>query len=289
MLRSMTGFGQAQCVEKGWGCVVTLRSVNSRFLDVRFRLPAWLAFLEDQLLRIMRTRLYRGRVDANFTLWPESVQVMPGLNEATLQIATAWIKQGRDVLGSEVQVGFGDLLKLQEQWGHQEVPVGIEVLAERTLRQALDILMDSRKREGEALEAQLGESLDNLDKGCVQLSKLARQAPQRLTERMQQLLRRVEGGALVNEERLAQEIALLARRVDVSEELERLGHHLREARQLMTDSNPTPGRRLEFLLQELQRELNTLSAKSEDSKAIDCVLLLKIDLEKMREQVQNLE
>ena len=293
-LRSMTGFGQAQLDGERLRVVVSVRTVNHRNLDLVVRLPEELRPMERRIADCLRGELRRGRVEARVDVThlderPCRVQVSHG--------AVAELRRAAEELGSEGLaergLAFADLLRLPEvvklsfephSWGEEDHELVLEAVAE-----ARDQAVAGRGREGERLATILGGFLDELERLLEEIEERRPEARQRLEETFRARLEELLGGAEPpGEERLAQEVVLLVERTDVQEEVDRLRAHLEHGRELLEADEPV-GRRLEFLGQELLREINTLGSKSRDLPILRSVLDAKTVCDRLREQVLNVE
>ncbi len=291
-IRSMTGFGQAECSAAGWRCTAELRSVNGRHLDVRLRLPSGLGPLEEPLKKRVRADCERGNVDGTVILLPEAGGA-PALtvNRPLLSAYRSALQEIAEVLGQPVQVTLGDLLAnreliQQQSWEAQREPV--EALVREALEGALRGLLHMRETEGAALKATLLARADALQALAEQAQPLTADLPQQYARRLRENLAKLASGPMPDEDRILQEISLFADRCDVSEEFARLHTHLEHLRGLLEQGGPV-GRKFEFLLQELNRETNTLGSKSSDAQVGALVVEMKSEIEKLREQVQNIE
>jgi len=302
----MTGYGRAELNVGGWHCAIELRSVNSRHLELRLRLPAGLGHLEDALKKRLREHCERGKVEGNVTLTAEGEGMGEWVvNQAALDRYALLVKAVAKA-GVPAQVTLGDLLNAREPIlrsaleGHTEE---IEAFVGRTFTQAVLALVQMREREGQALAEDLrgrfGALREHLSAIVPLTQDLPKQHAQRLREHLAKLMSLATGpgapegsGAMrlssSQEDRVQLEIALLAERCDVSEEIARFGTHLDHVAQLLTQGGPL-GRKFEFLLQELQREANTLSVKSSQTQVSARVVEIKTELERLREQIQNIE
>jgi len=293
-LRSMTGYGRGEAEGPAQKWTVELKSVNHRFLDLSFNLPRPLWALEDRCRKVVKARLSRGRVEMQL-----ACETKPGggaglrLDPGVAAEAVAVLRELRALAGLEEPLRLEHVLRFADWFltREREAPDLEETwtLLSQALTQALDLLEEMRRTEGLALAADLHHHLDLL---AGEVERIRSQAPtlpevwrQKLRSRLQEL--REEVGE-VDDARLAQEVAYLAERRDVAEELVRLESHLGQFRELLAAGGPV-GRRLEFLLQEMLRELNTIGAKAGDLTIAQAVLTAKGHLERLREQVQNVE
>ena len=283
MLSSMTAFATSESAELSW----QLRSVNHRFLELGFHLPDALRGIEPVLRHMTRGILRRGKVDATLRL--AQAETLPSLNidRDKLRHLLAAIEQLRR---DAPEIGHPDPLDLL-RWpgvaGNRTASAAALAEAAQTgFEAALKRLVDSRLEEGGRLEGILEAMLDQTQAIVAELAALtATLAPtlrDRLLERVATLTNRA------NPERLEQEVAFLAQRADAKEELDRLALHCQSCRDCLTASG-AQGRRLDFLMQELQREANTLAAKAASDDAARRAVDLKVVVEQMREQVQNIE
>ncbi len=295
MIRSMTGYGQSRAECDGLRVTVEARTVNHRHADVRLRLPAELSAREAALRRRVLERVRRGRVDVALNLeWtaPRSPEVV--INHALVETLarTAGELWDRLALGGELDLatvlGLPGVLELREvpaTWGDDE---------QRVLDEALDVALgaldDERRREGEVLRKDLVRRLANLERLARDMATRAAALPPEIRTRLIEKLEALAVNVELDPARVAQEATFLAERADVTEELVRLEGHLDRARAMLDEPDGDPvGKRLEFLLQEIHRETNTVNSKSSDLELSRLALELKAEAEKVREQILNLE
>lgn len=289
-MRSMTGYGSAEAPLGGGTLTLELRTLNHRFVDVRVRLPAELADQASYLEQLVRERLDRGRIDVMVRLGGAALPPARFSAEraktlhAALSALRDQVAPGTDVPLSTL-ASFANLLL---------EPAATEVESvQRALAQALHLaherLLTMRQAEGTALARDLSLRLDRTRAliGSIRerASGLAEQQRSRLKDRLERLL---AGSAPLDPNRLENEVALMADRTDISEELSRLESHFAQVRALLDAAGPI-GRKFDFLLQEIARELNTAGAKSQDAPVAQLVVEAKVEVERMREQVQNVE
>jgi uncharacterized protein (TIGR00255 family) len=297
MIRSMTGYSKVRREEGGFSLNVAVKSVNHRFLDLQFRLPTALSPLEPALRRIVKNHVIRGHVEVGVNLDRadrEELKVNRGLLKAYVKAC----KEVRDELGSAAEPDVVQLLRIPGVLSNEgdlsdKELAAVRKILEPALAGALETLNSMRDREGAALEKDILERLDHLESLRKAIAKHARRIPQYAQQRLENRLHELLGAVHVDAARLAQEAAYLASRSDISEELTRFQSHLVQARQLLTES-PEVGKKLDFLLQELNREANTLLSKTSDVPQIGAevgrqAIEMKSEIEKLREQVQNIE
>ena len=284
----MTAFGRAGCALVGW----EIRSVNHRYLELGFRLPDQLRDLERRLRELALRRVRRGKVDATCKL--ATAGITPQVNAQAVRHLLVAVEAIRSQAPGEL-IGPANPLDLMRFPGVlADLGGDIDALKTAVIEgfvAALDDLAEHRASEGANLAALLGERLTEVERIVAAVRDLlAGQGGylrNRLLDRVQALTKGVDGGRL-EEARLAQEVALLVNKADVAEELDRLEIHVGEARTSLAGDEPC-GRRLDFLMQELGREANTLAAKSILPDAARLAVDLKVVIEQMREQVQNVE
>lgn len=293
MIHSMTGFGAA---EGPWGrgrLLVEVRSVNHRFFNPTLKLPARLQRWEAEVREALRSRVARGHVTLSARL--EEVAV-GGIAVDEARVA-AYAEQLRGLtvrLGLTGGVDIATILRLPEVLRPaDEVSEPLEGTLEElmaVIEEATTALLSMRAAEGERLAAELGERLAVLE---AARQRIADRAPQRLVEhrdRLRAAVTELLDGATMDEQRLAQEVALIAERLDIQEELARFGGHITAFRDALdTDADEAVGKRLGFVLQEMLRETNTTGSKANDSAVLRDVLVMKEELERLREQVENVE
>jgi len=295
MIRSMTGYGQGSAEIPRARITVVLRSVNNRFADVRLKLPPELAAWETALRKRCQAVIRRGRLDVGVTVERTAEgEPLPILNRALVEAAVAAERTCREEFGIEGKLELSTLLSLA---GIFQTPRGEEApgdeertAVEHALDRALEAIDRERLREGEAMRVDLLERVGNMCSIVEALRKRAGETPgllkTKLLERIEALTAEVE----IDVSRVAQEVAFLADRADVTEELVRLEAHLDGIRSLLAEPDGDPvGKRLDFLVQELNRETNTIASKSPDLDSNRFALALKAETERVREQVQNLE
>lgn len=288
MAHSMTAFASARQEVDDLVLTWELRSVNHRYLETQFRMPDSLRGLEHSLRELLRRHLHRGKVDATLKISAPEAGARLDLNRPLLLQILATLEQVRRDAPEVGPPNAIDLLRwpgmlaADPELDEDDL---IEPVSE-AFEAALAELIDHRKREGLALKHTIEDRLDAIDGLVEAIKALSRGLAQRIAGRLDQRLTELRAG--VEPERLAQEVALLAQRSDIAEELDRLSIHVEEARTSLRGSGPH-GRRLDFLTQELNREANTVAAKSMLAETSQRAVDLKVVIEQIREQVQNLE
>lgn len=291
-IASMTGFGAGTARDQAEEVVVELRSVNGKFCEVKPRLPRELSGLEADLVREVKARLARGNVDVTVR---RSVALgattVPRVNAALVAEYARSLAEAAQSAGIPGEIGIRDLLSLDGVVTLEERPPDLES-AGRALSQALSTalerLVEVRGREGAALEADLRARLGTLRQLAAQVATLAPATVEQYRERLRQRVRDLGEGVTLDPGRLEQEVVLFADRTDVAEELTRLSAHFDEFDRLLERTGPV-GRQLDFLIQEINREVNTTGSKSQSTDVARHVVEMKAEIERLREQVQNVE
>ena len=289
-MRSMTGYGRRQNARDGREMTVEVKTVNHRFLDVSLRLPRHLGFAEEQMRRQIAGAMRRGHADVSVTYRnarPDARRVMcdsalaAAYREALAELSAATGAVNEPPLMLYTQLP--DVLTVTE---NEEDRDAVWALLSETLGQALDDVEGMRLREGAALKADLTLHLELLEKLRLQI---AERAPGVVQDYRARLLARIAemGVAQIDEQRVVQEVAIFADRAAIDEELSRLDSHIRQAYRLMEEEEC--GSKLNFLAQEMNREVNTIGSKALDSEIARLVVDAKSEIEKLREQIQNVE
>jgi uncharacterized protein (TIGR00255 family) len=292
MLKSMTGFGRAEGATTLGKVVVESRSVNHRYCDINIKLPKRLSLFENRVKEIVRSQVSRGRIDVSLRLdgvGEERVQLSVDLDLAEQYYRVLRDLKERLQLKDEVTLallaGAKDLITAKEESGDIE-PYWQEVLP--ILKQSFKNMDDMKRLEGESLTKDLQQRLEHI---AQQLQIIKQQFPSRLKAtftRLHDRLRSLLEGMETDPLRFQQEVGFLAERMDITEEIVRGESHLAQFGTLLGGNEPV-GRKMDFLLQEINREINTVSAKANDAEISQNVVEIKSELEKIREQVQNIE
>jgi len=288
----MTGFGSGRAIVGTEEVAVEFRSVNGKFCDVKPRLPRELQALEAAAVRQVKERIARGAVDLFVhRSAADGGDLIPKVDEALADRYVEAFRALRDRLGLAGEVTLADVIGAEGVLSVEHRSPDLEA-AEQALRAALDEALDRlvamREREGRALRDDLAARLETI-RGHV--ARVAEEAPAAVRQHQERIAQRVEeltGGIPLDPQRLAQEVALLAERSDVAEEITRMESHTAQFARLLEADEPA-GRRMDFLVQEMLREVNTIGSKSQWAPIAALVVELKAEIERIREQVQNVE
>ncbi|HEX4499353.1 MAG TPA: YicC/YloC family endoribonuclease [Thermoanaerobaculia bacterium] len=292
-MRSMTGYGEASAENARHGITVSLRAVNHRFLDLQLRIGEELRGSEAALRDVIGKEVSRGRVEARVEMRSVAER------KASVQVNMGVIREAHVAVHQLVDAGLidrglsaGDLMRLPEAFRvdletEEWTPEDEELLLQAA-RGAVTQLVASREREGASLVAIMDEKLVGVEGAVAKLDALRGPVREEMATALKKRLAEMLAGQALDEGRLAQEVALLVDRCDVSEEIDRLRSHVEHFRAVMREG-AAAGKRLDFLTQEVFRELNTLGAKCRNAEMTRAVLDAKVTCEQIREQVQNVE
>lgn len=295
-LSSMTGYGRGSAQGEGFQLTVELRAVNGRYLEIRAKLPRPLAWLETQLRERMQGKIHRGVVDAAVGWQPASGAPSAWVNESVVRAYLAEIDR-LSTGARNTTVDLASVLRLPGAVLGEDAPAPVsEKLVGKLLADAMDAalanLQASRLTEGAKLAEAVARELSTLEKRVDEVKRARESAGDRYREKVRTRVERALADARIrtDESRLLQEVAFYADRSDITEELDRLASHLQQLESALAASAEGPvGKRLDVLTQECLREANTIGAKADDISITQQVMEIKLGLERIREQVQNIE
>lgn len=292
MIKSMTGFGRCEVCEADRKFTVEMKSVNHRYLDVNLKMPKKLNYFESAIRGLLKEYIQRGKVDIFITyedMTEENVSIR--YNKDTAGKYLEYLKQMSEDFGLEDDIRVSTLARFPEVFSMEEVQIdeeGIWKTLEKALRGAAEGFVETRIAEGEHLkedlDGKLGEMLSHVAFIEEHSPQIIAEYRQKLTDRVKDLL----GDAQVDEARLLTEVAIFADKVCVDEEIVRLKSHIASTRQTLAEGGSI-GRKLDFLAQEMNREANTILSKTGDLEISNRGIELKTQIEKVREQIQNIE
>ena len=289
MAISMTGFGSADLQWESWSCQVEIRSVNQRFLDIRCRLPLGFQNLEQDFKKQIKEVCTRGKIDCSVRLEKVVGEEKLKLNPERALLFNGLLGEFEELSGRKVNVEAKDLSRINiiEESKSGEPPEECQGVILESLALAIKSLQQMKQREGQAMHDDIKDRLVNCDQILNTIEKLSLEEPGLYRERLQDRLAQFNDETILNPERLEQEIALLADRLDISEELLRFRTHLQHMDDILEQREI--GKKAEFMMQELNREINTISSKSNQAEISKSSVEIKSQLEKIREQLQNIE
>ena len=292
MIKSMTGYGGAKGEVKSIAVTAELKSVNNRYLDVSVRLPKSCLFAEEAVRTAVAGVISRGKVDVFITV--DTSQAEQAVIRVNDNLASAYLKSVRDTAdkyGLDGDISALSLVRFPEVLSADKTDADRDVLVEAitaVLTQALAEFDAMRAREGRKLAEDIGGKLTNLESMVTAVEKRSPETVAEYREKLLARMREVLADAAVDEGRILQEAAIYADKVAVDEETVRLRSHIAQFRMLLEGGSPV-GRKLDFLTQEMNREANTTGSKCADSDIARTVIDMKAELEKIREQIQNIE
>jgi uncharacterized protein (TIGR00255 family) len=292
-MKSMTGFGRGVIQETDFAVTVELKTVNNRFLDISLRLSGELQPLESTVKRQIGNRLSRGRVDVNLA-YERTSEINYELNRPMITGYLAALKQIQTEFSLSGEPDLNVIARLPNVLLPKKEDLSVEFIVgvEQALLTALDDLEKMRENEGEMLRNELNFRLSEIENRLptieAESATVAEEYRVRLTKKISDFLAKSDSQIEIDQGRLAQEVAYLADRSDISEEIQRLKSHIEHFRQIMSEEKEV-GKRLDFLTQELNREANTIASKTMNLIVKENALAIKSEIEKIREQVQNVE
>jgi uncharacterized protein (TIGR00255 family) len=291
MIRSMTGFGAGKGSAGDEEIAVEVRSVNHKYCEVKARLPRELGSLEVEVARVVKERLARGGVEVTARRAGNHGSVAPRVDA---HLAEAYARAFAEIQARLSLPGAATLadvlaadgvIRLEERELNVEAARGALLYG---LDRALEALLSMREKEGEALARDLSMRLKQVEEIVSRVRTLVPRSVEHHRTRLEERIAELSRGIPLDPARLAQEVALFADRTDVTEEIIRLGSHVAQVRSLLGGGEPA-GRKLDFIVQEMHREANTIGSKSQSADVVTEVVSLKAEIERMREQVQNVE
>ena len=292
MICSMTGYGTASGESGKLAVTVELKSVNNRFLDTSVRLPRLYSFAEEPLKNLVQQRLERGKVDVFVNIdASRDDSVVIRLNEPVLKAYQAAFAEMKEQYGINDDAGITAYSRLPDLFIVEKKQVDAEAFTADLLRvagEALDVICSMRAKEGQRLAGDIGSKLNELEEMRQFVSRRSPESVKEYRERLLNKMREVLESSDIDESRILTEAALFADKVAVDEELVRLDSHIRQFSDLLA-SGGSVGRKLDFLIQEMNREVNTIGSKCTDLDITKTVLEMKSCIEKIREQAQNIE
>ncbi len=285
----MTGFGSADAQWESWSCQVEIRSVNQRFLDIRCRLPLGFQTLEADFKKQIKAACTRGKVDCSIRLEKGEGDEKLKLNHERAKIFNELLGEFEELSGRKVNVEARDLssTNIIEENKSGEPPEECEKVIRDSLAKAIEGLQEMKLREGQAMHDDIKTRLVSCEQIVNKIEELSQEEPGLYRERLQERLAQLQEGTKINPERLEQEIALFADRLDITEEVVRFRTHLEHMDDILAQREV--GKKAEFLMQELNREVNTIASKSNHAEISQSSVEIKSELEKVREQLQNIE
>lgn len=292
MIKSMTGFGRAEAVTKEWKITIELKSVNHRYLDLNIKMPRKLNLFEGQIRNLMKTYMQRGKVDVFITYEDYTAgSVALKYNHDLAFEYLNYLKEIEENFHLKNDVTATMLSRYPEVLTMEEQPVNEAELWSRMegpLNEACQKFADTREREGEHLKKDLLLKLEGLDQMVSKVEERAPQVVQAYREKLETKVHELLEDSQIDESRIAAEVVIFSDKICNDEETVRLHSHIRGMKKILTEKEGI-GRKLDFMAQEMNREANTILSKSNDLEISDIAIDLKTEIEKIREQIQNIE
>jgi len=292
MIRSMTGYGYYKYQDENVSMDVEIKTVNHRYCDIYIRMPRQLSCFEDKVRSLVMNRIGRGKVDV-FLNWEnlgEGVKKVILDKNLAIEYYNAMTQLGeelqlRDDISTSSLARFPEILRIEKKEENSEE---IWAILEKAVNEALNVLIAMREAEGEKLKASLVEMCNNIENYRLRIKEREPLVIAEYKEKLSARIRELMESDVVDETRLAMEVAIFADKCSINEELVRLRSHLDQFLDILSMDGPV-GRKLDFLLQEMNREVNTIGAKANDLDITRNVIEMKSEIEKIREQIQNVE
>ncbi len=292
-MKSMTGYGKAEYKDDLISITVEIKTVNNRFLDLNSKYPRSFIALDDVIRRAVQSKIKRGKADLFLTY--ENLQQQEASLEVNIPLAKSYVEANK-VLSQEFSDIKNDftitsLMKSQDVISHSQSEIDVETLSpivNNVVISALDNLNVMRAFEGEKLKGDVLSRVSKIEELVLNIEKRAPEVQKDYSKRLYERVSEVLSSTQIDEARLIQEVAVFADKSNIDEELTRLKSHISQFRKICNEENEV-GKRLDFLIQEFNREANTVCSKSNDITITDNALALKCEIEKIREQIQNIE
>lgn len=292
MIKSMTGFGREQGVVEGYEILVEIRSVNHRYFEYSSRLPRSFSYLDEKLKSFVSERVSRGKVEVSVTISKtEGVEAEIEVNQ---EIASGYVNALRNAnikLGLNDDLSLSDITRFPDVFKIQKVQDDEEVVwnaVKQICFEALNRFINMRETEGQKMYEDISSRLDFIEEKTNEIEKISPLISESYKNRLYSKIKETLEDRDIDEQRVLTEVAIFSDKIAVDEETVRLHSHVSQLRELINSSEPV-GRKLDFLVQELNREVNTIGSKAQDLSVTKTVVELKSEIEKIREQIQNIE
>ena len=292
MIKSMTGFGRSEVVTDERKITIELKSVNHRYLDLSIKMPKKLSFLEGSIRNLMKTYIQRGKVDVYITY--EDYTINNGTLKYNKELAAEYIACLKQIqqdfdLDYDIKVStlsrYPDILTMEEQSVDEEE---LWSILEPPVREACEKFVQTRTQEGHNLEKDLLEKLDGLDKKVTRIEERSPEVVNAYRTKLEAKVSELLEDTQIDDNRIAAEVILFSDKICNDEETVRLHSHVKNMKKMLTTETEGIGRKLDFMAQEMNREANTILSKSSDMEISDIAIDLKTEIEKIREQIQNI-
>ena len=291
-MKSMTGFGRAIYENSNRNYIIDLKTVNNKYSDINVKLPRRISFLEEKIRKAIANKITRGKVEATITFFDYSSKSKKiVLNK---EIAKEYIKQLREIADENElseNINVVEIAKLPDILNSIDVE-NDEEIAEETLQclnMALDNLIEMRAKEGENIKKDLAKRLEKVANLVNNIEKESTGLVEEYVLKLEKRVKEILNTNIIDENRVAQEAVIYADKMSIEEELTRLKSHIEQFNELVNNTQNPIGKKLDFIIQEMNRETNTIGSKSGSNGITNLVIDLKVELEDIREQIQNIE
>lgn len=292
MIRSMTGYGRQQLVIEPYDITVEIKSVNHRYYEFSARVPRAYGFLEEKLKTFIKGSISRGKVEVNVLINNlNGKEVNINIDKIMACGYVNALREANKELGLEDDLTLSKIIKFSDIFNVQKVADDEEEIlndVKKVADQALEKFIEMRQTEGMSLKNDLLEKIENIENTLGKVEKAAPVTAERYREKLFAKLQEILEDKNIDEQRVITEAAIFAEKIAIDEETVRLRSHIKQFRELLESDEPL-GRKLDFLVQEFNREINTMGSKAQDVEITKCVVDMKSEVEKIREQIQNIE
>lgn len=292
MVRSMTGYGRAQKVLNGRDILVEIRSVNHRYYEYSSRIPRTFNYIDEKLKALLKTSVSRGKVEVSVSISNiEGRDTEIAINRGAAEGYVMALRSVSDELGLVDDLALSKLIKLPDIFNIQKTPDDEEQVwndVSQVAKEALDRFVEMRAVEGERLKADVLEKADGILTMVGKVEEISPETVNRYRERLYKKLTEILESKDIDQQRVLTEAAVFAEKIAVDEETVRLRSHIGQLREMLQSGEPV-GRKLDFIVQEMNREVNTIGSKAQDLNITRLVVDMKAEIEKIREQIQNIE
>lgn len=292
MLKSMTGFGRSSLEKDGYGYSIEIKSVNHRYLDLSIKMPRSLSQLEDRIRKMVSENISRGKIDIfinqnNYCRHDVEAKFNQALADSYINCLYK-IKDSyniRDDISVSLIARFPDIIAIEQK--EENIETVWDIISE-PLTKAIEMLIAMREKEGSKLYDDINNRCDNIFNNVLIIEQRAPIIVKEYREKLEARIKELIEDTKIDENRIALEVSLMADKLNIDEEIVRLKSHIHQMKDTLNMEEPI-GRKLDFIVQELNREANTISSKANDLELVNIVLSIKNEIEKIREQIQNIE
>ncbi len=295
MIKSMTGFGRGEFINETKRIIVETKTVNHRYIDISVRMPRDIVALEEKVQKLVKEYIHRGKTDIFITVYDTLAQVNTvKLNENLVGSYIESIRNASKKFQITDDITASSIFKIPEAFTTEKNEIDLDEIwdsVEKALSDSLKSLVEMREREGHAISHDMMDILSSITIYLDAIKKRSVYVPEEYKAKLEARLKELLSGnanEAIDKQRLATEVAIFADRCSIDEEISRLGSHIKQSVHYLTEGDEV-GRKMDFLIQEMNREVNTIGSKANDGEITTNVIALKSEIEKLREQIQNIE